>query len=123
MLGMTLRSVRGCWTQPTSIADIKPAEIHGHIFKLTANGEMQAYKYRQGPTTSPDNLDPLDTFKPIIWLILGLQVLTDDVPAMMSEFVLADNGTVMLDKRDMKNCGTPFRITGFFLGEPGMTEF
>ncbi|KAJ5626392.1 hypothetical protein N7510_002701 [Penicillium lagena] len=130
MLGTSLKSVRGCWTQPTSIADIKPAEIHGHIFKLTASGEMQAYEYRQGPTTSLNDVDPLFFQELVIYLqahhlvnILGLQVLTNDVPAMMSEFVLADNGTVMLDERDVKNCGTPFRITGFFLEEPGMTEF
>ncbi|KAG5304246.1 hypothetical protein I7I50_11271 [Histoplasma capsulatum G186AR] len=47
----------------------------------------------------------------------------DDVPAMMSEFVLADNVTVMLDEGDVKTYRTPFRITGFFLEEPGMTEF
>lgn len=41
----------------------------------------------------------------------------------MSEFVLADNGTAMLDERDVKACGTPFCITGFFLEEPRMTEF
>ncbi|KAJ5741045.1 hypothetical protein N7493_000917 [Penicillium malachiteum] len=41
----------------------------------------------------------------------------------MSEFVLANNGTVMLDERDVKNCGTPFRITGFHLEESGMLEF
>jgi hypothetical protein len=42
---------------------------------------------------------------------------------MMNEFVLADNGTVMLDERDVKNCGAPFRLTGFFLKEPGIPEF
>ena len=130
MLGTPLKSVRGCWTQPTSIADINLAEIHGHIFKLTAGGEMQAYEYRQGPTASLDDVDPAFFQDLVSYLrahhlvdLLGLQVLTKDVPAMMSEFVLADNSTVMLDERYVKNCGTPFRITGFFLEEPSMTEF
>lgn len=57
MLGTTLKSVRGCWTKPTSITGISPAEIHGHIFKLTARGKIQAYEYREGPTTSLDNVD------------------------------------------------------------------
>ncbi|KAF3398198.1 hypothetical protein F1880_005616 [Penicillium rolfsii] len=130
MLGTSLKSVRGCWTQPTSIADINPAEIHGHIFKLTAGGEMQAYEYRQGPTASLDDVDPVFFQELVRYLqthhlvdLLGLQVLTNDAPAMMSEFVLVNNGTVMLDERDVKERGTPFRITGFFLEKPGMTEF
>lgn len=130
MLGTSLKSVRGCWNQPTSIADINPAEIHGHIFKLTASGEMQAYEYRQGPTASLDGVDPVFFQELVRYLrahhladLLGLQVLTDDVLAMMSEFILADNGAVMVDERDVKNRGTPFRITGFFLEEPGVTEF
>lgn len=130
MLGASLKSVRGCWTQPTRIADINPAEIHGHIFKLTTSGETQAYEYRQGPPTGLDDVDPVFFQELVRYLqahqlvdLLGLQVLTNDVPAMMSEFVLADKGTVMLDERDVKNRGTPFRITGYFLKEQGMTEF
>ncbi|OQE70214.1 hypothetical protein PENNAL_c0119G02126 [Penicillium nalgiovense] len=49
--------------------------------------------------------------------------VTTEIWPTMSEFVLADNGTVMLDERDVKACGTPFCITGFFLEEPRMTEF
>ncbi|EEH07613.1 predicted protein [Histoplasma capsulatum G186AR] len=48
ILGMSLKSIQGCWTQPTSIADINPTEIHDHIFKLTASGEMQPYENGQG---------------------------------------------------------------------------
>jgi 6-pyruvoyl-tetrahydropterin synthase len=130
MLGTSLKSVRGCWTQPTSIADVNPAEIHGHIFKLTASGEIQAYEYRQGPTASLDDVDPVFFQELVRYLqahhlvdLLGLQVLTNGVRPTMSEFVVADNGTVMLDERDVKARGTPFRITGFFLEESRMTEF
>lgn len=55
--------------------------------------------------------------------LLGLQVLTDNIPAIISEFILADNGTVILDNRDIKSRRTPFRITRFFLKEPGITKF
>lgn len=130
MLGTSLNSIRGCWTRPSSIADINLEEIHGHIFKLTASGEMQAYEYRQGPTVSLGDVDPKFFEELVQYLqsnllvdILGLQVLAKDVPAMMSEFVLADKGTVMLDERDVKNRGTPFRITGYVLEEPSMTGF
>ncbi|KAI1935898.1 hypothetical protein LOZ12_006643 [Ophidiomyces ophidiicola] len=124
MLGTPLTSVRGCWTQPTPIRDINPAEIHGHIFKLTVSGEMQAYEYRQGPTLCLDDVDPMFFQELIKYLqthhlvdLLGLQVLGNDAPATMSEFILANKGTVMLDERDVKSRGEAFCITGFILKE------
>lgn len=127
MLGTALKSVRGCWTKPTRITDINPTEIHGHIFRLTGSGEMQAYEYREGLTTNLDGADPAFFQELAEYLqannlanLLGLQVLGKEVPEMMCEFVLQDNGTVMLDARDVKNW-TPFRVTGFTLSGPGMT--
>jgi len=128
MLGTALTSVRGCWTKPTSIADLKPAEIHGHIFTLTGNGEMQAYEYREGPTTNLDGVNSAFFQELAEYLqandlmhLLGLEVLGKEVPEMMCEFILRDNGTVMLDARDVKRW-IPYRVTGFALGGPGMTE-
>ena len=90
---------------------------------------MQAYEYRQGPTAGLGDVDPVFFQELARYLqahhlvdLLGLQVLADDVPPTMSEFVLADNDTVMLNERDVKARGTPFHITGFFLEEPGITE-
>ncbi|QPH16201.1 hypothetical protein C2857_000779 [Epichloe festucae Fl1] len=83
MLGTALTSLRGCWTRATSIAGIKPADIHGHIFKLTESGEMKAYE--------------------------------------LSEFILKDNDTVMLDAKELKSW-TSYRFTGLALDEAGVTE-
>ncbi|PTU21850.1 hypothetical protein P175DRAFT_0436219, partial [Aspergillus ochraceoroseus IBT 24754] len=47
----------------------------------------------------------------------------DDMPLMMSEFILTNNSTVMLDNRDMKSYRIPFYITRFFLEETDMPEF
>ncbi|KJZ69737.1 hypothetical protein HIM_10877 [Hirsutella minnesotensis 3608] len=128
MLGTALASVRGCWTKPTSINDLEPAEIHGHIFRLTDSGEMQAYEYREGPTMNLDSVDPVFFQEFIEYLrtnnltnLLGLEVLGKEIPEMMCEFIVKDNGTVMLDARDVKKW-TSYRVTGFALNGPGMTE-
>lgn len=91
---------------------------------------MQAYEYCSGPTASLDNVDPIFFQELVRYLqahhlvgLLGLQALTNDMPPTISEFVLANNGTVMLDERDVQAHMTPFHITGFFLEEPCMTEF
>ena len=58
MLGTALTSLRGCWTKSTSITDLKPSKIHGHIFRLTESGKMQAYEYREGPAANLEGVDP-----------------------------------------------------------------
>ncbi|KAJ6436396.1 C6 finger domain-containingprotein [Purpureocillium lavendulum] len=129
MLGTALASVRGCWTKPTSITDIDPSNIHGHIFRLTGNGEMQAYEYREGPIVNLDGVNPAFFRELAQYLLandleslLGLQVLVQDAPEMMCEFVLQDHGTVMLDERYVK-AWVPFRTTGFALNSNlSMTE-
>ncbi|TQN70587.1 hypothetical protein CSHISOI_04880 [Colletotrichum shisoi] len=128
MLGTALASVRGCWTKPTRITDLKSTEIHGHIFRLTEAGDMRAYEYRDGPPTNLDSVDPTFFHELVEYLrvnnlteILGLEVLAEEVPEMMCEFILKDNGTVMLDARDAKKW-TSYRFTGFAVSEPGMNE-
>lgn len=128
MLGTALTSVRGFWTKPTSITHLNPTEIHGHIFRLAGSGEMQAYEYREGPTTNLDSVDPAFFQEFIEYLqandmtnLLGLEVLGKEVPEMMCEFIMKNDGTVMLDARDVKKW-TPYRFTGFALNGPGITE-
>ncbi|KAI0526428.1 hypothetical protein F5B22DRAFT_585712 [Xylaria bambusicola] len=127
MLGTALTSVRGCWTKPTSINHINLAEIHGHIFKLTPKGELQAYEYREGSVMDLSDVDAAFFHELTEYLktnnlvdLLGVQVLGKEIPEMMCEFVLQDNGTVMLDSRDVKGW-SPYRTTGFFYA-PGMTS-
>ncbi len=68
MLGTALTSLHGCWTKPTSITDLRPSEIHGHIFRLTESGEMQAYEYRKGPTANLEGVDPAFFLEPVEYL-------------------------------------------------------
>ncbi|KAI1292464.1 hypothetical protein F5Y03DRAFT_375864 [Xylaria venustula] len=126
MLGTALTSVRGCWTKPTAIDNIKLEEIHGHIFKLTSKGELQAYEYREGPIANLASVDAAFFHELVHYLqtndlvdLLGLQVLAKEMPEMMCEFVVEHNGTVMLDSRDVR-AWIPFLTTGFF-DAPGMT--
>ncbi|KAK6213598.1 hypothetical protein QIS74_09600 [Colletotrichum tabaci] len=128
MLGTALASVRGCWTKPTRITDLKSAEIHGHIFRLTETGDMQAYEYCDGPPTNLDGVDPAFFLELVEYLrvnnltkTLGLEVLAKEVLEMVCEFILKDNGKVMLDARDVKKW-TSYRFTGFAVSEPSMTE-
>ncbi|KAK9847709.1 hypothetical protein MYU51_018331 [Penicillium brevicompactum] len=112
MLGTALESRRGCWTKPTRIVDVDPAEIHGHIFKFTCNGEMQAYEYREGSVPNLDGVD-LAFFKHLadyvrdndLESLLGLQVLAKDVPKTIEV-----------------NNWNPYCVTGFIANELGMTE-
>jgi hypothetical protein len=127
MLGTALQTVRGYWTKPTSITDIKPEEIHGHIFRLAPDGGMQAYEYRHGPIINTDD-DHSEFFGELarylnvnhLMDVLGLEILTEKVPEMVCEFILKDEGTVMLDEKHVKGW-MPHRVTGFAVS-PGMTE-
>lgn len=128
MLGTALASLRGCWAKPTNIADVNPTEVHGHIFKLAESGDMQAHEYREGPVPDLEDIDPTFFLELIHYLqandltnLLGLEVLGKDVPDMMCEFILKDNGTVMLDAKELKSW-TCYRFTGFALKEPSLTE-
>lgn len=95
-------------------------QIHGHIFRLITSGKMQAYEYRDGPVINFSGVDPTFFQKLIKYLqtkdltnLLALQVLNEGLPDKMCGFVLKDNGTVMIDERDVKDW-TPHCITGFF---------
>lgn len=128
LCGTALTSVRGWWTKPTSIMDLNPAEIHDHIFRRTRSGEMQAYEYREGPIANLSGVDSAFFRELVKYLqdngltdLLGLEILAEEVPDMMCEFVLKDNGTVILDARDVKKWES-YRLTGFALNAPGMIE-
>jgi hypothetical protein len=74
-----------------------------------ARGNMQAYEYREGLIANLDSVDAAffrelakDLQANNLVDLLGLEVLGEEVPEMICEFVLKDNGTVMLDSRDVK---------------------
>lgn len=127
MYGEDLTSVRGCWTRPTRIEDLNINEIHGHIFRLTPEGKFQAYEYREGFCAIPDvDFAFFQEFADYLLVnqltdLLGLQVLSRNVSPLMCEFVMQNDGTVMLDARDVKGW-VPYRTTGYMANEAGVTE-
>jgi hypothetical protein len=95
---------------------------------LIGDGKLQAYEYREGPITNLDGVDPAFFRDFIDYLqvnqlttLLGLQILAKEVPDMMCEFVIEENGTVMLDAKDVK-AWIPYRTTGYTASVPGITE-
>lgn len=117
----------GCWTRPTPLRDIDLANVHGHIFILTADGVV-AYEYREG---SPINMDTADdqfikdffTYLSGNGLanVLGLQLLHGVSSNPIVEFVLENSGTVMLDAAEVRHGGL-YRCTGWSVTAGG-TEF
>lgn len=127
MYGKDLTSVRGCWTKPTNIEDLNVSRIHGHIFHLTPEGKFQAYEYREG-FCAPQDVDPAFFNEIAEYLLvnqitdlLGPQVLNNNVSPLMCEFVMQNDGTAMLDARDVKGW-VPYRTTGYMANEAGVTE-
>ena len=53
--------------------------------------------------------------------LLGLQVLGKQAPDNMCEFIIQNNGTVMLDSKELKNW-TPHRVTGFMSNQQGAAQ-
>ena len=45
MLGTNFGNPSGCWTKPTSIQDIDPYDIHGHVFMLFTDNRLVAHEY------------------------------------------------------------------------------
>jgi hypothetical protein len=58
MLGTRFENPLGCWTKPTRIQDINPEDIHSHIFMLSPENRLVAYKYHEGPLNNITGTDP-----------------------------------------------------------------
>ncbi|RHZ48873.1 uncharacterized protein CDV56_100296 [Aspergillus thermomutatus] len=58
MLGHYFESPAGCWTKPVPIEDVDTSNIHGHTFKLSLDGILVAYEYREGPPINVSEIDP-----------------------------------------------------------------
>ncbi|KAI9764295.1 MAG: hypothetical protein M1840_008586 [Geoglossum simile] len=130
MLGTSFTEPSGYLTRPTSIQDINPEGIHGHIFMLFPGQRLVAYEYREGPPNDIAGTNSAFFEELIEYLhnhalasVLGLQVLYEGQSKQMVEFVLKDVGTVMLDVSEAKY-GTISRVTGWVVsGEGGLVEF
>jgi len=130
MLGTSFENPSGCWTKPTSIQDINPEEIHGHIFMLSPDDRLVAYEYREGPRNDITGTDPAFFQELIEYLqknalasVLGLQVLCEGPSKQMVEIVLKDVGTVMLDASKAKY-GDLYRVTGWCVDQKdGLVDF
>lgn len=112
----------GYWTKPIPYDKIHAKDVHGHIYTISAENDLLAYEYREG--TAPDNIAKIDAaffheFTKYLGSnklggVLGLEVLEDRLSSQsqMLEFVLADQGTVMLKKEDATNAHI-YRVTGW----------
>lgn len=58
MLGHYFESTTGCRTRPVPIEDVDTSDIHGHVFKLSPDGRLVAYEYREGPPINVGDIDP-----------------------------------------------------------------
>lgn len=119
MLGHYFESPTGCWTKPTPIKDLDPANIHGHIFKLSTDGKLAAYEYREGRPINVSQINP-SFFDEIsgylvennLTDIIGLQVLSHGPSSPMIELVLGNTSTVMLDEAQAQY-GKSYNTTGW----------
>lgn len=112
----------GYWTKPLLWKDIGLKNVHGHIYIISKEHDLLAYEYREG--IAPKNADGINSafFHEFVeYLIsnelagvLGLEVLEDEMSSQNQslEFVLADQGTVML-KQDYVTNAYISRITGW----------
>lgn len=128
MLGHYFESPKGCWTKPVPIEDVDTSDIHGHIFKLSPDGRLVAYEYREGPPISVGEIDPSffeDVFRYLLEHnltdIFGLQALHHGPSSPMIELVLGNAGTVMLDEAQAQY-GKIYRTTGWSVGHGRESE-
>ena len=125
MLGSKFRgSSSGYWTKPTPCEKVHVNDVHGHVYTISGENGLLVYEYRDGPT--PDNIPQIDRkffyeFTEFLKSnnlegVLGLEVLEDGWSSQpqMLEFVLADQGTVMLRKEDITNAQI-YRVTDWSL--------
>ena len=58
MIGTNLNTLAGSWTRQMKIQVLDLSNIHGHIFKLTPDGLLQVYEYREGPPVNLAGVAP-----------------------------------------------------------------
>ncbi|KAJ5494020.1 hypothetical protein N7463_010107 [Penicillium fimorum] len=121
-------SPSGCWTKPIPIEDVHTVNVYGHIFKLSTDGKLVAYEYREGSPTNVSEIDPSffeEIFKFLLEHnltdILGLQALGYEPILPMIELVLGNVGTVMLNEAQAQYGGI-YRTTGWCIGRESESQ-
>ena len=99
---------------------MKPS--HGHIYVSSEKHGLVAYEYRRGRSSESVASINHGFFQDLVQYLssnnlahlLGLEVLDDTSipPQQMVEFVLSENGTVMVNAKDAK-CFEITRVTGW----------
>ncbi|KAK0717796.1 hypothetical protein B0T26DRAFT_599220, partial [Lasiosphaeria miniovina] len=112
------------WTKPVAIGSLDLDNLYGHTFVVTDKG-FRPYEYLVGALPnltdlSNDFLPELVSFlqKNNLTEVLALEVLMQPLPSTMSEVVLGDQGTIMLEPSCLKDYH-PFRRTGWAFIEGG----
>ena len=122
MLGTNVKGrLKGCWTKPTPF-NAASNPIHGHIYVFSSDSQPIAYEYREGDApkyaaeTKPAFFRELFEYLSTNQLtgLLGLQVLenTSSQRLQASEFVIAGEGTVMVEEAQVAYANT-YRVTGW----------
>lgn len=115
------------WTGRTKMESLKLDRLHGQRFALTDNG-FQPYEYHSGG--HPDMAEVDDNFLHELAdfistnglsRILALEVLDHPLPEVMTEIVLGDYGTIMIEPERLGGSNS-YRQTGWAFadqnGEP-----
>ncbi|KAI0478400.1 hypothetical protein GGR56DRAFT_320583 [Xylariaceae sp. FL0804] len=100
--------------------DFEPQPMHGHIYKLNEHGQFIAYEYRQGDLDAkfsqinPSFFQDMATYlaKHELADLIGLEVLDRPQDRNAYEFLLGDQGTIMVNGKDVTG-GRPTRNTSW----------
>ncbi|KAK4182311.1 hypothetical protein QBC35DRAFT_457420 [Podospora australis] len=106
------------WTKPTATGSLDLDNLYGHTFVLTDEG-FRPYEYLIGAPPSladlgHDFLPRLAAFlqENNLTKVLALEVLMQPLPSTMSELILGNQGTIMLEPSRLKDASTS-RRTGW----------
>jgi hypothetical protein len=115
------------WMGCTKMETLSLDKLHGHRFALTDNG-FQPYEYHSGgpPEMGKVNNNFLPELADFINTnglrnVIALEVLDRPLPEVMTEIVLGDRGTIMIEPERLSGTNS-YRQTGWtftdFNGEP-----
>jgi len=110
------------WTQPTSADVVFGTPMHGHIYAISPDQRLIPYEYRCGSVPKGVSCIKSSFYQEFIAYIvshglsslLGLELLEDTQNRQqhLLEFIIAGEGTVMVNEKDVKNKDI-FRTTGW----------
>lgn len=125
LVGESHSRLRGRWAKPSPTGIVLGREIHGHVFRYVDH-VFRPYEYHDGAPAdfTPDDEPFFSAFATFLQErglenVLGFEVIEQPYEAEMTEIVISQQGTVMLETSILKGC-KPYRQTGWkFEAESG----